>query len=227
MSDAHSLAEMDLAGDRLNAFVHDVESRNPFLDNRINGPSVHDVDVNAIHQAAFARLTRLAREACDNRRGVGVVLWGEAGIGKSHLLSRLGRWANDGERACFVYLHNLQAAPENLPRALLHAVVNILTRGRKRHFLSTPLFEMVHASLVDAVEGKLGHYSWPQLVGAYGRLVEDIAGRDLPGATLIDRTVWDVLFRFYRSVYRASQGKEDGIVAGLTILCRGFIMGAS
>src|SRR5262249_21285637 len=42
-------------------------------------------------------------------------------------------------------------------------------------------------------------------------------GRDLPGATLIDRTVWDVLFRFYRSVYRASQGKEDGIVAASAV----------
>ena len=211
MGEEHSLAAVDLAGDRLNEFVRNVEARNPFLDNRINGPSAHDVDVDVIHQTAFARLTRLAREACDSRHGVGAVLWGEAGIGKSHLLSRLGRWANDGEQACFVYLHNLQAAPENLPRSLLHAVVSILTRGRQRDFLGTPLFQLVHAGLLDAVEGKQGHYSWPQLAAAYGRLVEDIAGRDLPGATLIDHTVWDVLFRFFRSVYRVSQGKEDGI----------------
>ncbi|HEY7425254.1 MAG TPA: AAA family ATPase [Gemmataceae bacterium] len=217
MGDAHSLAAMDRMGDRLYEFVRDVETRNPFLDNRINGPSAHDVDVDAIHQTAFVRLTRLAREACASRRGVGAVLWGEAGIGKSHLLSRLGRWANEDEQACFVYLHNLQAAPENLPRALLHAVVSILTLGRQRHFLGTPLFKLVHASLLDAVENKLGRYSWPQLAAAYGRFVEGIAGRDLPGATLIDHTVWDVLFRFFRSVYRVSQHKEDGLVAASAV----------
>ena len=90
MCDTNGRASGDAGTDRLNEFVHVVETRNPFLDNRINGPSANDVDVDAIHQAAFARLTRLAREACDSRRGVGVVLWGEAGIGKSHLLSRLG-----------------------------------------------------------------------------------------------------------------------------------------
>ncbi len=89
MGDLSSLVEVDLAGDRLSEFARGVESRNPFLDNRINGPSANDVDVDAIHQSAFVRLTRLAREACDHRRGVGAVLWGEAGIGKSHLLSRL------------------------------------------------------------------------------------------------------------------------------------------
>ncbi len=217
MNDADASEAVDLAGDQLHTFFQRVESLNPFLDNRINGPSANDVDVDAIHQAAFARLTRLAREACDSRRGVGAVLWGEAGIGKSHLLSRLGRWANLDNQACFVYLHNLQAAPEHLPRSLLHAVVTILTTGRQQRFVDTPLFELVHASLLEAVNHELGRYTWPQLERAYTRLIEGIAGRDLPGATPIDRTVWDVLFRFYRSVRRAGQGKEDGLTAALAV----------
>jgi len=217
MNDADTSETVDLAGDQLGAFFQHIESHNPFLDNRINGPSAHDVDVDAIHQAAFARLTRLAREACDNRRGVGAVLWGEAGIGKSHLLSRLGRWANHDNQACFLYLHNLQAAPEHLPRSLLHAIITILTAGRQQRFTGTPLFELVHASILDAVNRKLGRYTWQQLAGAYTQLIEGIAGRDLPGATLIDRTVWDVLFRFFRSVYRANQGKEDGLTAALAV----------
>ncbi|HTU19288.1 MAG TPA: AAA family ATPase [Gemmataceae bacterium] len=217
MSDRNGMAVGDETGDRLNAFVHVVETRNPFLDNRINGPSAHDVDVDAIHQAAFARLTRLAREACESRRGVGVVLWGEAGIGKSHLLSRLGRWANYDKQACFAYLHNLQAAPEHLPRSLLNSVVNILTGGRDRRFAGTDLFDLVHASLLDAVQHKLGGYSWPQLRNAYGRLVERLGSSDLPGATLIDRTVWNVLFQLFRSAYRANRGKEDGSVASLAV----------
>ena len=217
MSDTNGLAVVDAAGDRLNEFVQVVESRNPFLDNRINGPSANDVDVDAIHQTAFARLTRLAREACDSHRGVGAVLWGEAGIGKSHLLSRLARWAKHDKQAYFAYQHNLQAAPERLPRSLLNSVVNILTGSRDRHFAGTDLFELVHASLLDAVEHKLGGYTWPQLENAYGRLVEKLGTSDLPGATVIDRGVWKVLFHFFRSAYRANRGKEDGNVASLAV----------
>jgi hypothetical protein len=210
MGELHDGTDGEPAGDRLGEFVRTVESRNPFLDNRINGPSANDVDVDAIHQAAFGRLTRLAHEACDHHRGVGVVLWGEAGIGKSHLLSRLARWANRDNQAYLVYLHNLQAAPEHLPRSLLGTVLNILTRGRDRHFVGTPLFEMVHACLLDAVEHRMGDYTWAQLEHSFRRLVERLAASDLPGATLVDGSVWNVLFAFYRSAYRANQGREPG-----------------
>src|SRR5262249_60776448 len=107
-----------------------VRAFNPFIDNRVNGPAPGDVDVGAIHEAAFERLAGLARDARSGRRGLGAVLWGEAGIGKSHLLARLARWADHGGQAVFVYLHNLQAAPALLPRAVLRGVVNVLTRGR-------------------------------------------------------------------------------------------------
>src|SRR5258708_4986811 len=98
-------------------FIQAVQAHNPFLDNRVNAPSASEPDVASIHRAAFNHLTTLAGEALQAHRGLGAVLWGEAGIGKSHLLSRLGRWA-DG-KACFVYLHNLQADPHSLPRSLL------------------------------------------------------------------------------------------------------------
>jgi hypothetical protein len=209
MNDVDAAEMVDLAEDALGEFFRRVESYNPFLDNRINGPSADDVDVDTIHQTAFARLTQLAREACDARRGVGVVLWGEAGVGKSHLLSRLGRWASQEGRACFVYLHNLQAAPENLPRSLLHAVVSNLTHGRRQHFVGTPLYELVECSLVDSVGGKLGRYHWTLLARALARYSERLAAQELPGAALLDRTVWDVLFELFRSANRAAQGKED------------------
>ncbi|HTU90147.1 MAG TPA: AAA family ATPase [Gemmataceae bacterium] len=217
MSNANSLAELDGNGDQLSNFIQCIRSRNPFLDNRINGPSANDVDVDAIHHAAFARLTQLAREACDHRRGVGAVLWGEAGIGKSHLLSRLGRWANNGERAYFAYLHNLQAAPENLPRSLLSTVLSILTNGRDRHFAGTPLFNLVYASLLEAVDDKCGRYTWGQVGNAYGRFVQKMMDGDLPGTAPIDCSVWKVLFRFIRSAYRATHGTGPGSEATLAV----------
>ena len=47
----------------LDAFLYRVLAVNPFLDNRVNGPSPQEADVAGIHQAAFERLTTLAGEA--------------------------------------------------------------------------------------------------------------------------------------------------------------------
>jgi hypothetical protein len=187
---------------------------NPFLDNRINGPAPSDVDVPAVHQPAFARLTELAGEALSARRALGAVLWGEAGIGKSHVLARLGRWAAEGN-ACFVYLHNLQAAPEQLPRSLLNNVISLLTLGRRDRFQVTPLFQLVRAGLVEAIEHKPGSLSWSQILYAYNRLLDRWGAE--AGATAFDRTVYEVLFAFFRSAWQASRGEEDGTVANLAV----------
>ena len=64
---------------------------NPFASNRVSEPSDYDVDVPAIHAAEFDRLVALAGHAQRSASGVGAVLLGGAGVGKSHLLSRLGR----------------------------------------------------------------------------------------------------------------------------------------
>ncbi len=100
----------------LELFFERLARDNPFLENRVNGPAPAAVDVHDIHRAAFERLTSLARQAVTIRRGLGAVLWGDAGIGKSHLLARLERWAQSTP-AVYLYLHNLQAAPDALPRA--------------------------------------------------------------------------------------------------------------
>src|SRR6185312_9289600 len=63
----------------------------------------------------------------------------------------------------------------------------------------------------------LGGYTWPRLINAYGRFVERLGTSDLPGATLIDRSVWKVLFQFFQSTYRANQGKESGSKASLAM----------
>src|SRR5262249_27971184 len=147
---------------------------NPFLDNRVNGPQPEqgaDCDVSAVHQPAFERLTTLARQAHEARRGVGAVLWGEAGIGKSHLLVRLARWAEAGN-ATFAYLHNLQSDPEHLPRSLLHAVVSLLTLGRRSSLHGTPLFRLVRSALQEAAGPEARFLSWEQLEHAFHTLVD-------------------------------------------------------
>jgi hypothetical protein len=193
----------------LDAFFERVRTVNPFLDNRVNGPTA-DSGVETIHHEAFARLTDLARQAYAARRGVGAVLWGEAGIGKSHLLARLARWGARGANASLVYLHNLQASPDNLPRSLLKAVVSLLTAGRVSQLRTTPLFHLTLAAVGEA----LGHdatrrHPWREARQAYHQLLDRLG----TGAAPLDRTVYEVLFRFFHSAYRARNTAEDAVAA--------------
>ena len=194
-----------------------VRAVNPFTDNRVNNPSVADVDVADIHQPAFARLTELAHEALAARRGIGVVLWGEAGVGKSHLLSRLGRWAGENDQATFVYLHNLQAAPDRLPRTLLRAAVSLLTRGQGSRWRATPLWHLMRGALFAVIGGAPGRRSWPSVRRAYDGLIDRIGAADLPGAALIDRAVFEVLFQFFRSAHQTAVGEDNGETAALAL----------
>jgi hypothetical protein len=198
----------------LQGFLNEVRRTNPFLANRVNGPSATDVDVAAIHQAQFERLTALAGEARDQGRGIGAVLWGEAGIGKSHVLSRLARWAEPDDRACFVYLHNLQASPENLPRSLLKAVISILTRGRSSDLRRTPLFGLIDA----AIQESLGHdtsvkHSWPETASAFVRLIRSLGAAEPSRAALVSWQVYKVLFRLYRAACWTGDCRDDRLVS--------------
>jgi hypothetical protein len=193
----------------LEAFFTRFRGVNPFLDNRVNGPAAAEDDADAVHQHAFLRLIELAKQALEARRGLGTVVWGEAGIGKSHLLARLGRWADRDQHAAFIYLHNLQAAPEHLPRALLRHVLSVLTLGRRQRFLPTPLYALAHAGMVEAVGGA-ARYIWDLARQRFSALVDRLAYDDHPGAVGFDRSIYEVLFQFFRSTYRAGQRSEEG-----------------
>src|SRR3712207_1263407 len=91
---------------RLSDFFDGVRDSKPFASVRVSEPSPFDVDVATIHAAAFDKLVTRAGQALKERRGIGVVLMGTAGVGKSHLLSRLYRWSEakaekDRPRACY------------------------------------------------------------------------------------------------------------------------------
>ena len=178
--------------------------------------SAQDFDVPTIHARQFERLVTLAQEAHGQRRGLGAMLWGEAGIGKSHLLTRFARWADQDRHACFVYLHNLQARPENLPRSLLKAVLSMLTHGRIDQFHSTFLYRLANAFMREALQYDPDRtYSWRELDSAYAKLLDQMSAEEPWRAALVDRTAYDVVLSFFRSAYLAREGVEDGGVARL------------
>src|SRR5262245_6137167 len=146
-----------------------VQARNPFTDNRVNGPSPDDVDVVDLHRAGFERLTGLAAEALAARRGLGAVVWGDAGIGKSHLLSRLARWARTDHHAYLVYLHNLQASPGNLPRAVVRSVMTTLNPRKGRSYLGSPLHALLRRVLRERMPA--GKQSWGEMQKALANVL--------------------------------------------------------
>lgn len=134
-----------------------VRDTNPFAANRVNEPSPHDVDVPGIHAEAYDLLTGFAKEVWREQSAVGAALLGGAGVGKSHLLSRLFRWAEEksesGEpRACFVYLHGLLTSPDALPRYMLKYVVSRLAEGGQGQLELTPLYRFVERAIRKAIK---------------------------------------------------------------------------
>jgi len=144
------------AASTLDDYLAAVREFNPFHANRVTEPSSYDVDVSAIHDAGFERLVDLAGLAHRERKGVGVALLGDPGVGKSHLLSRVYRWANRKDeagraRACYVYLMNVLADPDRLPRYLLKCVVSRLAEGGGGRLHESPLYRLIEGATRHAL----------------------------------------------------------------------------
>ena len=195
---------------KFDQYVTAVCETNPFASNRITEPSSYDVDVPEIHAAEFDRLVALSRHVMRQRSAVGVALLGAAGVGKSHLLSRLYRWANTaaeggGVNACYVYLHNVLADPERLPRYLLKYVISRLSEGGRGPLHQTPLYRFVDRAIhhaldvagagVEMPEGRI-RTAWEAYRGYFG----DATG---------PRAAYDVLFQFWRFA-RPEKAAEPG-----------------
>jgi hypothetical protein len=199
-------------------FFEQVRTRNPFLTNRVDRPLTEEpMDVFGIHDAEYRRILSLGRQAHSDNRGFGVVVWGEAGVGKTHMLARLGRWSRERQQACFVYLHNLQADPAQVPADVLEATLNILTSGRRRPWYCSSLFHVINGAAKAALAAqKLERPSWAQLAGAFDCLVQQMADQDPSRGVVFQRSVYDVLFRFFQAAHPQQQGKQD-MVADLAL----------
>jgi hypothetical protein len=194
------------------AFFEHVRYSNPFSANRVVPSTIVTESADQVHRAAFNRLTELAFQVVRQQQAVGVLLWGEAGVGKSHLLARLANWAgHDDKQAVYVYLANLQAQPEHMPRSLLRCVVSILTRGRTHDFATTPLYRIVRRAVKQALHDEGGEHSMASAEAAFFGLTDELCATVPAAAASVDRPTYALLFRFFRSVYTAGAGYDDRV----------------
>ena len=80
-------------------FARHVEKTNPFTQDRVTQVQTNLSDVGAIHEKAFRKLVKSIDEVRATGHAMGVLLTGAAGVGKSHVLARLFRWAGEEGRA--------------------------------------------------------------------------------------------------------------------------------
>src|SRR5690606_31557410 len=113
-------------------------------------PLGNHVDVPEIHGGEFREMTNLAMMTLNQRTAVGAMVLGGAGVGKSHLLARLAKWSND-RQAPYVYLHNVLASPERVPRHLLRCVMSLLIADRESYDQS-PLYKLLRVAVDKAAK---------------------------------------------------------------------------
>jgi len=171
---------------------------NPFARVRVSEPSRVDVDVPTIHGSEFLRLKKRVEMVRKDGGAVGVLLLGSAGVGKSHLLSRLWRWALE-HQTDYVFLHNVLASPERMPRYLTRAIVSTLV-GRREQLNESRLTKMLLAALSFPAE-RIGRPAGPATIA-----------QDLERACQRtgDGRVLTVLSQYLHAVRLANQGGDIG-----------------
>jgi len=184
-------------------FFESIISINPFSRNRITDTSPLDSDVTSINYAACERLKSLAQKALQEKRSYGALLFAGAGLGKSHLLARIANSVageHIKEKGCFLFIHNLQVSPNDLPRYLLKTCVSKLADDRSENFDTTPLFDICNRAILEAARQE----GISSISSANYQDVKKLLMHRLDS----DKDVFEIIFQFYFSV-RKLEKKRD------------------
>lgn len=113
-----------------NLFARAKSVINPFVSNRVDSAWDPDsIDVEAINRTAFNRCAETIELVRNTARCRGLLLSGEPGSGKTHLLQRLRRHVQRNGRDCFVYVPPV-SGPDRFFRDLLQYTVQDLVGSR-------------------------------------------------------------------------------------------------
>lgn len=128
-------------------FLRAFQATNPFSKNRVSGAGDFEGDVEAIHRKEFQELVHRIERLRTGDGSAGLLVVGAAGVGKSHLLARLASWAEVKEGATVLFLHNVIASPERMPRYLVRASMSLLAGLRPEAYRTSALRRLLHRAL--------------------------------------------------------------------------------
>ncbi|MCA9048178.1 MAG: hypothetical protein KDA89_05585 [Planctomycetaceae bacterium] len=206
-------------------FFETVQRYNPFRRSRISAvpaairhlkqhESRNDgfVDVVEIHGAEFRRLLGAVGDANGTTDGLGIMVMGDAGVGKSHLLARLCMAVESQKLGCAVFLHNLIASPEGMPRHFLRTVVSLLTDRRQSYRgcrLYRLLFQSVQ-SIWNVRGGGKNRGGKVQSTRLRRVFVDEMMNSSLSAGSRFDEVIFDVLFTFFQHINRERRLTDTG-----------------
>lgn len=174
---------------------------NPFAQDRVDKAWDSDViDVESINRTAFARSLESIELVRTLGQSRGLLLAGETGSGKTHLLQRVRRRVQQDDRDYFVYLH-LPSAPDRFFRYLLQILMNDLVLVRPDRLLSQLETLVVRELLRITAQSKPSASAWwedlrkgikSSFSGGFGQETKlsaevfwaDVCQRNKPGETL-------------------------------------------
>jgi type II secretory pathway predicted ATPase ExeA len=126
-----------------------IEGSNPFRRNRVSDPSSADADETTIHAQEFERLLARIDAVRRDNGSAGILVVGQAGVGKSHLLARLFGWSRE-HQITSVFLHNVLASPERIARYVLHAMVSGMA-GNATSYAESKLYGLLNQAIQRAL----------------------------------------------------------------------------
>jgi hypothetical protein len=101
---------------------------NPFVQVRLDSAwAPPPSEVGGINAAAFEACCQAIEDVRATHQSHGLLLSGQAGAGKTHLLARVRHWLHAGQRGSFVYVLPM-TAPERFHRHALQAVASDMLR---------------------------------------------------------------------------------------------------
>lgn len=177
-------------------FFDAIRGSNPFGSDKVTAPEDDVPTVGSIHGKEFGQLQSLTLQVQQEQRSIGVLLWGGAGVGKSHLVSRLFRWSKAENNAICVYLPNILSSPQHIPRHFLRSVISELVGGRtkvKQSSLNSLLWAIItpdgNREIQSAAAKKV-----------YQQAVESLEYRSEGVSAQFHAAVFDILFQFFKKV---------------------------
>ncbi|WP_182870933.1 PD-(D/E)XK nuclease family protein [Rhodopirellula sp. JC639] len=189
-------------GSGVDDFARHLQWSSPFESNRVaDAAQAMPPNVAQIHASEFKDLARLVEKA-RNHDGMGAMLWGEPGVGKSHLLARL--WHDLRHKSCVTFLHNVQASSDRLPRYVLKCVLGQIARSPTGRLMDGTLNGLIAAGIRQT----LGQFQGRTMADAYTAFRQRFIEPAIATGRTDQEIIYELLFAYFQTIYRA-QGTEQ------------------